>query len=139
MVQLIIGSKGKGKTKVLLKKADEALKVAMGTVVYVDKNSQHMYELSNKIRLINVGNYPVNTPEGYIGFLSGIIAQDNDLEYMFLDSFLATSGISAAQLPGAMKVISVLAEKYKVNFVISVSMDSHELPEELKSYDIVEL
>ncbi len=139
MVQLIIGSKGKGKTKVLLKKADEALRAAMGTVVYVDKNSQHMYELSNKIRLINVGNYPVSTPDGYIGFLSGIIAQDNDLEYMFLDSFLATSGITDEQLPGAMKVISVLAEKYKVNFVISVSMDSHELPEELKSYDIVEL
>ena len=45
MVELIVGGKGKGKTKILLEKAAEAIKNANGSVVYVDKNNQHMYEL----------------------------------------------------------------------------------------------
>ena len=61
MVQLIVGAKGKGKTKELLSRAEQAIKSANGTVVYIDKSSQHMYELSNKIRLINISNFPVNS------------------------------------------------------------------------------
>ena len=70
MVQLIVGSKGKGKTKQLLDRAAEAIKTASGSVVYVDKSAQHMYELSNKIRLINISSFPVNSEDGYIGSVS---------------------------------------------------------------------
>ena len=56
MVQIIVGVKGKGKTKRLLEMANEAVKNAKGTVVYLDKSAKHMYELSNKIRLINVND-----------------------------------------------------------------------------------
>ncbi len=54
MVQIIAGKKGKGKTKHLLDKANAAITEAKGSIVYLDKSSKHMYELSNKIRLINV-------------------------------------------------------------------------------------
>ena len=93
MIELIVGSKGKGKTKILLEKADKAIKEATGSVVYVDKSSQHMYELSNRIRLINVSGFPVNSEDGFVGFISGIISQDHDLEYMFLDSFLTVANL----------------------------------------------
>ena len=55
MIQIISGSKGKGKTKYLIQMANDAVKTAEGNVVYLDKNNKHMYELSNRIRLINVG------------------------------------------------------------------------------------
>ena len=54
MVQIIAGKKGKGKTKYLLDMANNAVKESKGSIVYLDKSSKHMYELSNKIRLINV-------------------------------------------------------------------------------------
>ena len=54
MVQLIVGNKGKGKTKHLLDKVNSAIKAASGNLVYLDKNSKNMYELNNKIRLIIV-------------------------------------------------------------------------------------
>ena len=57
MVQIIAGKKGKGKTKHLLDMANAAIKGANGTVVYLDKSAQHMYELNNKIRLINVNEF----------------------------------------------------------------------------------
>ena len=57
MVQLIIGNKGKGKTKVILDKVNAAVKEAEGNVVYLDKSKEHMFELNNKIRLIDVCEY----------------------------------------------------------------------------------
>lgn len=50
MVSIIAGEKGKGKTKILLEKANEAVSKANGSVIYLDKSSKHMYELNNKIR-----------------------------------------------------------------------------------------
>ena len=67
MVQIIAGRKGKGKTKHLLDMANSAIKGAKGTVVYLDKSSQHMYELNNKIRLITVQNFPITTSEAFVG------------------------------------------------------------------------
>ena len=65
MVQIIAGRKGKGKTKYLLDMANTAVKEAKGSIVYLDKSSKHMYELNNKIRLINVAEFSVSTAEGF--------------------------------------------------------------------------
>ena len=65
MVQIIAGKKGKGKTKHLLDMANAAIKGANGTVVYLDKSAQHMYELNNRIRLINVNEFPLASSEGF--------------------------------------------------------------------------
>ena len=134
MVELIVGSKGKGKTKILLDKAEKAVKEATGSVVDVDKSSQHMYELSNKIRLINVSGFPVSGEDGFVGFISGIISQDHDLEYMFLDSYLKIANLYGADITGSVNKLAELSEKYHVNFIVSVSMDAEELPEDCKKY-----
>ena len=80
MVQIIAGRKGKGKTKHLLDMANNGIKAATGSIVYLDKSSKHMYELNNRIRLINVNEYPVSTSQGFIGFICGIISQDHDID-----------------------------------------------------------
>lgn len=139
MIELIVGSKGKGKTKELLKKAGDAVKTAAGSVVYLDKSSQHMYELPNRIRLINVSNFPVDSEDGFVGFISGVISQDHDLEYMFLDSFLKIANLYGADISGIVGKLAELSEKYHVNFVVSVSMDAEELPEFCKQYVSVAL
>ena len=61
MVQIISGKKGKGKTKYLLDSVNGAVASAQGSVVYLDKTAKHMYELSNKVRLINVSDYGINS------------------------------------------------------------------------------
>ena len=88
MIQLIVGRKGKGKTKYLLDKVNAAIKEASGNIVYLDKSGKHMYELNNKIRLINVKDYGITTSEEFIGIVCGIISQDHDLEEVYFDSFL---------------------------------------------------
>ena len=139
MVQLIVGAKGKGKTKILLEKVAEAIKSANGSVVYIDKSAQHMYELSNKIRLINISNFPVNSEDGYIGFISGVISQDHDLEYLILDGFVHVANLRGQDVTSAVEKLAALGETYGVNIIVSMSMDSHELPESLQKYVSVSL
>ena len=132
MVQLIVGKRGKGKTKQLLDKANSVVKEANGSVDFLDKSAQHIYELSNKIRLINVNEFPIDSEDAFIGFVSGIISQDHDLEYMFLDSFLNLSSLEGADITNCIKRLEDLGDKYKVTFVLSVSMDAEELPDSVK-------
>ena len=139
MVQIIAGAKGKGKTKYLLDMANTAVKEAKGSIVYLDKSSKHMYELNNKIRLINVAEFSVSTAEGFIGFICGIISQDYDLEMMFLDSFLKLAGLEGEDITATLAELDQISAKYHVNFVLSVSMDGEELPESAKDMVLVAL
>ena len=63
MVELIVGKKGKGKTKVLLDKVNSAVKEANGSIVYLDKSTKHMYELNNKGRLNDVSGFPIKNAD----------------------------------------------------------------------------
>ena len=139
MVQIFVGVKGKGKTKRLLEMANEAVKNAKGTVVYLDKSAKHMYELSNKIRLINVNDYEIMSSDGFTGFVSGIISQDHDLETMFLDSFLKLANLEGGDITPVVDTLEKIGEKYNVNFVLSVSMDAADLPENAKKDVVVAL
>ena len=98
-----------------------------------------MYELNNKIRLINVNEYPVETPEGFIGFICGIISQDHDLEQMYLDSFLKLSCLEGEDISEVISTLENIGDKYNVTFVLSVSMDAAELPENAKPHVVVSL
>ena len=139
MIQIISGVKGKGKTKFLIQKANEAVKAANGSVVYLDKNNKHMYELSNRIRLINVGDFPIDTYDAFLGFICGLISQDNDLEHMFFDSFLTIASVSDDYVGYVLSKLSDISEKFHVDFTISVSIDGDSVPEEFKKDIVISL
>lgn len=140
MVEIICGVKGKGKTKELLGKVNAAVQTANGNVVYLDKSQKHMYELNNKVRLINVMDYPVGNCDEFMGFICGILSQDNDLEEMYLDSFLTISDIDTEdEIANAIKKLDVISEKFKVKFVLSVSKDEKELPASVQEKVVISL
>ena len=139
MIQIIAGRKGKGKTKHLIDKANADIKQAKGNIVYLDKSDKHMYELSNKIRLINVAEYNVDSTDGFLGFISGIISQDHDLDTMFLDSFLKLANLEDKDITETIDKLDAIGSKYNVTFVLSVSMDEEALPENAKSKILISL
>ena len=139
MVQLIVGEKGKGKTKILLDKVNTEIKEANGTFVYLDKSKKHMYELNNKVRLIDLSEFDIQNSSEFIGFLSGILSQDNDLEKVFLDSFLKISKVTDEELADVLNRLQTMGEKYQVFFVLSVSKDASQLPECAKDMVLVSM
>ena len=139
MVQLIVGEKGKGKTKFLLDKVNNEVKDAHGSIVYLDKSPKHMYELNNKIRLIVVPDYMIDSSDAFLGFVSGIISQDHDLEQMYFDSFLKIAALEGKDISAVIEKLDKMSDFFQVDFILSVSMDESELPETVKDKIIVSL
>lgn len=139
MIQLIVGAKGKGKTKILLDKVNTEVRDAHGSIVYLDKSPKHMYELNNKIRLIDVSGFELESSGEFIGFVYGILSQDHDLEQMYLDSFLKLACLEGADIEETYKTLETISEKYHVKFVLSISMNAADLPECAKESVVVSL
>ena len=140
MVQIIAGEKGKGKTKQLLDKVNTSVKTATGNLVFLDKNAKSMHELSNKVRLINVSDYPITNSDEFMGFICGIASQDYDLQEMYLYRFLTIENINTdEEICSAVKKLDVISEKYNVDFILSVSRNEADLPECAKAKLVVSL
>ena len=131
MIDIIAGAKGKGKTKILIQQVNDDIKLTKGTIVYLDKNNKHMYELSNQIRLIVVPEFNVTDTDMFLGFIAGIISQDHDLDKIYLDSFLKVSKLEEKDITGTLEQLDEIGKQFNVTFVISVSLDKEEVPEAL--------
>lgn len=139
MVQFIVGNKGKGKTKHLLDKVNTEIREAQGNVVYLDKSTKHMFELNNKIRLIDVPEYLVSDSDEFIGFVCGIISQDHDIQQMYFDNFLDIACVTADELEKVIEKIEKISKKFHVDFVISISLDDSQLPENVRKNILISL
>ena len=139
MIQLIVGNKGKGKTKQLLDKVNADVLTANGNIVYIDKSTKHMFELNNKVRLIDISEFPVENYDQFIGFLLGIVSQDHDLEQVYFDGFLELAKVSENEVENVLSKFVKIADKYNINLVMSISIDEKDIPESLKSAIIVSL
>ena len=140
MIEIISGEKGKGKTKELLNKVNTSITSATGNIVYLDKSQKHMYELNNKIRLINVNDFLIDNCDEFLGLICGVISQDHDLEEMYLDSFLTIASIDSDELLNhAIQKLDVISEKYNVKFILSVSKDESKLTDIAKAKIVISL
>ncbi|MBQ1487242.1 MAG: twitching motility protein PilT [Lachnospiraceae bacterium] len=139
MVRMITGKNGKGKSKVLLEKVNEEVKTILGNVVYIDTTTKHMYELNNKIRLINASEYMLDSSDKFLGFLSGIISQDHDLQQMYFDNFLKLANIDINSLEEIVHSLELLSDKFGVDIYISVSTSDGDVPASLEDRVLVAL
>ncbi|MFQ8688549.1 MAG: twitching motility protein PilT [Blautia sp.] len=129
MVELIVGKKGKGKTKVLLDKVNSAVKEVNGNIVYLDKSTKHMFELNNKVRLIDVTGFPVKNCDEFVGFICGLISQDHDLEQVYLDSFLKIAQLEGQDVTSTLSQLDDIGKQFSIKFVVSISLDKEEIPQ----------
>ena len=140
MIEIVAGDKGKGKTKVLLEKSNEDIKNINGSIIFVDKSSKHMYDLDSKVRLINITEFPISTTGEFLGFLSGVISQNNDIEEIFLDSFLTIAFIDTNNgLLSSLEELEKISDCFGVKFIVSISQVKEDLPSEVQDKVIVSL
>lgn len=135
MVEMIVGKKGKGKTKHILERAEQDLKKAQGNIIFIDKDQKHIFGLSSQIRLIDMTDYDLATTDEFIGFLNGVVSQNNDIEEIILDSFLTIAFISTDEgLVEAVERLEKMTKAFDIRFLLSVSKNEHELPEAMKEH-----
>lgn len=120
-------------------KVNSEVKDISGSIVYLDKSTKHMYELNNKVRLIDVSRYMIENADEFLGFVCGIISQDHDLEQMYFDSFLKIAVLEGKDISAVIEKLDKMSDFFQVDFILSVSMDESELPEAVKDKIIVSL
>ena len=139
MIQLIVGEEGKGKTKHLLDKVNNEMKEATGNIVFLDRSSKHMFELNNKVRLINVSEYDFADVSEFIGFIYGITSQDHDMQQMYIDGIMKLAKLDKDSLEVVVKRLEKISEKFGFDIIISASIDESKLSDNLKKLVIVSL
>jgi len=139
MVELIVGKEGKGKTKQLLERVNSEIKTASGNIVFIDRNDKHMFELNNKVRLVNVAEYDFTNSSEFLGFVCGILSQDHDIEQMYIDAVLKVAKTDKSELVAVVKRLDLIGKKFNVKFTASVTLDASDIAEEIREYIAVEL
>lgn len=139
MVQLIVGRKGKGKTKQLLDKVNSQVREISGNIVYLDKSQKHMYELNNKVRLVNISDYPITSDGEFLGFICGVISQDHDLQQMYIDSFLKLACLEDSDITETVLKLEKISDLFHVDFILSVSLDKENIPDSIQDRILIAL
>ena len=114
--------------------ANEALTSAKGSIVYIDNDKQYMFDIKRDIRFINASEFSIDGPKMFYGFLCGIAAQDFDLEYIFIDSFLKMVDHPMDTLEGLFENLDKFSNRRGVKIIISASGDPKDVPEFLKPF-----
>lgn len=134
MVKLIAGKKGSGKSKQMIKLANEQLKNNSGNVVFLDDDDRNIFDLNHDVRFIDLSEYKLNKSDGFLGFINGMISQDYDIDTVFIDGVLNIIDIEFSQVADLIKEIDNIANKNNIDFYIAISHPITELPNSLERY-----
>lgn len=133
MVQVIFGEKGAGKTKRIISIANECIKEADGSIVFIDHDSKYMYDLKRDIRFVNASDYRIDGPKMFFGFICGIAAQDFDLENLFIDGFRKIVHHELATLEGLFADLVEFSERRGIRIIVSINCRPDEAPDFLRA------
>ena len=132
MIKLFIGGKGSGKTKTLIELTNNAAQTSNGSVVCIEKGEKLKHEITYKARLIDTDAYAVCDAEALFGFIAGILASNNDITDIFVDSSLKICGNDVAAFESMLPKLEKISDN--VNIVMSASVAVEEAPEGIKKY-----
>ncbi len=136
MIGVIFGERGAGKTKRIIEIANATLQTAKGSIVFIDDDNQYMFDLKHVIRFIDASEYHIDSPKMFFGFISGIAAQDFDLEYLFIDGFLKIVHHPLETLEELFREIEAFSRRCDIKIYISITGSAAHAPEFLKPYII---
>ncbi len=136
MIQLYCGRKGSGKTKSLIKLANEKVSNRKGNLVYIDDDDKMSYELDRNIRFISTNEFELKNYDEFYGFLCGAISEDYDIEEMFIDGLLKITSSTINECEELLKRIQWLSDKFELNIHINISIRIDEIPEYLNAYSV---
>ena len=134
MVKVIFGKRGMGKSRQMCKWANERLESAHGTVVFIDKDTDHMYDLNRDVRFINASEYGVCGKDMLLGFVQGIAARDYDLEALFINSFAKLVDMPASDLEPVMSFFEKFSEHTGADVTLAINDGGMPCPEFLQKY-----
>jgi len=134
MVKVIMGLKGSGKTKQLVKEINEAVQSESGSVVCVEFGQKLTYDIDYRVRLIDAKEYAITDVTLLKGFISGLHAGNFDITHVFIESLYKFIGSDSTAGEAFIAWCDAFGKANDMRFTITVSEDPEQASEEMKKY-----
>ncbi len=134
MVKLIMGLKGSGKTKELVKSINEAVQSETGSVVCIEQGKSLMYDVDYRVRLIDAQEYAISNITLLQGFISGLHAGNFDITHVFIEGLYKMLGNDRSAGDEFVVWCENFGKVNEMNFTITVSDEPAEASETMKKF-----
>ncbi|GCD11882.1 ATP-binding protein [Clostridium tagluense] len=134
MIHVFCGRKGSGKTKALIKLANEKVHEVKGNIVYIDDDTKAVLQLNSKMRFVATNEFNLKNNNDFYGFLCGMLSKDYDIDTIFVDGVFNIVDDKLEHTAQLFSKMDSLARKYNVDFYVNVSCEYKTPPEFLKDY-----
>ena len=134
MIKVIYGAKGTGKTKLMIDAANAAVKEAKGHLIYITDSKRYMYDLEREVRFIDTSEYDIAGEAALCGFIKGVIAGNNDNEYVYIDGVVRIAGKPVQEMAAFFYMLDKVSKANNLVITVSVTADREELPDFVTKY-----
>ncbi|MDR0696080.1 MAG: hypothetical protein LBF68_00855 [Christensenellaceae bacterium] len=135
MIKIIYGSKGSGKTKLIIDKANENIESeCVGDVVFIADTSRYIHELKYHIRFTNTKEASINSEDGLLGFICGMMEANYDIRFIYIDGAARMIGKKLSEMESFYSRLEKLSAKTDCQFTLTVSADLEDIPDFIKQY-----
>jgi hypothetical protein len=98
-----------------------------------------MFELNNKVRLVDVSEYDFADISEFVGFIYGILSSDHDIQQIYIDGIIKITKVDKAGFADLVNKLDTVSNTFKFDMIISASIDESELDDETKKKVIISL
>ena len=134
MIKVIYGPKGTGKTKIIIDEANSKVAGAKGHLIFITNTKRYMYDLHRDIRVIDTNDFMVAGEEALIGFVKGVVAANNDNEYLFIDGAARIAGKEIKDMAAFYYMLDKISEQNGLTIYVTCSCTKEELPDFVAKY-----
>ena len=134
MIKVVYGAKGTGKTKLMIDAANAAVKEAKGHLIYITDSKRYMYDLEREVRFIDTSEYDIAGEAALCGFIKGVIAGNNDNEYVYIDGVVRIAGKPVQEMAAFFYMLDKVSKSNNLVITVSVTADKEELPDFVTKY-----
>ena len=135
MVRLIMGTAGAGKTKQLIELIHASVESEKGSVVCIEPGADMTYDISHNVRLVNAGEYDLNSFECLRGFVSGLYAGNYDISHVYVDNLCKiTRNNDVNEIEKFLNWLERFSDKNMVKFTVTVSADAETATDGMRHY-----
>ena len=130
-----MGAAGAGKTKQLIELIHASVEAEKGSVVCIEPGADMTYDVSYNVRLVNAGEYDLNSFECLRGFVSGLYAGNYDISHVYVDNLCKiTRDNSVNETEKFLNWLERFSEKNMVKFTVTLSADADTATDGMRHY-----
>ncbi len=135
MVRLIMSGKGEGKTKQLMELMSAAAETETGCMVCIEASHNISFSIRHQTRMIDAGEYQLNSFDTLRGFISGLYAGNYDITNIFIDNLgKIVKNPDVQDMETFLQWMDGFGEKNGIKFVATLSADPETATDVMRRY-----